>query len=225
MMKKGLFLMLSFLSLTSCKMDLSNIDTKTIEPTSKIVTKTYKLQAFEKVKMECVGPVEIIQNETKNGIVELTAPDNYIDLYKFENKQGTLIIDFVKGNTNIRSKKVNIKVYTSDLVKIENSGAANIKMSYLDTDHLEVVNSGVGSIVIAGIADDVKLINSGVGSINTQAFKALNVKADVSGVGSISCYASERLDANVSGVGSLKYTGNPKYKNTRKTGVGSISEL
>ena len=55
--------------------------------------------------------------------------------------------------------------------------------------------------------------------------KAKSVKADVSGVGGIRCYASERIDGRVSGVGSLKYGGNPQEKQLKRDGVGGISEI
>ena len=98
-------------------------------------------------------------------------------------------------------------------------------MENLDTDRLKVVNSGVGEIRVAGITDDAELICSGVGSIVANDLKALNVKATVSGVGSISCYASNKLEGKVSGVGSLKYAGHPKHLEKHRTGVGSISEM
>ena len=224
-MKKVLFLTMSVLALTSCKVDLSNMGGELIEASENVVTKEYKLTAFEEVKMSGVGNVELIQSESKNGIVELTAPDNYIELYKFESNGKRLDISFTKRAINIHTKDVKIKVYTSDLIKIQNSGAANINMEKLDTDQMEILNSGVGSITISGIADNVELTTSGVGSINASDLKALNVKARVSGVGSIECYASEKIEGRVSGVGSLRYAGNPKVKDTNRTGVGSISEM
>ena len=225
-MKKVMFLMLSVLALTSCKIDLKDWDsTNLIEASDKVVTKAYNLKPFEKVHMRCVGAVEIIQDEKKSGTVELTAPDNYIELYKFENDGDELEINFAKQHINIHTKNVKIKVYTNDLLGLKNSGAASIKMDNLDTDRIEIENSGVGSINISGLADNVTIENSGVGSINAKNLKALNVKANVSGVGSITCYASEKIEGRVSGVGSLKYAGNPKQKDNNRTGVGSISEL
>ena len=206
-MKDVLFLVVSVLVLTSCKIDVGNWGNgERIEPSNEIVTKTYKLSPFEEV-------------------IELTAPENYIEFYSFESKGNKLDIGFKKRNINIDGTKNKIKVYTNDLIKIQNSGAASIRMDKLDTDKLTVVNSGVGEIRVAGITDDADLINSGVGSIVADNLKALNVKANVSGVGSISCYASEKLDGNVSGVGSLKYAGHPKHLEKRRTGVGSISEM
>ena len=224
-MKKVLFLMMSILALTSCKVDLKGWDTNLIEESGKVITKEYKLKPFEEVHMRCVGAVEIIQDEKKSGTVELTAPENYIELYKFENNGDELEINFAKQHVNIHTQNVKIKVYTNDLLALKNSGASSIKMDSLDTDKIDIVNSGVGSITIGGLADNVKLQNSGVGSINAEKLKALNVKANVSGVGSITCYSSEKIEGRVSGVGSLKYAGNPNHKDTKRTGVGSIGEM
>ena len=148
-MKKVLFLTMSVLALTSCKVDLSNMVGDLIEASENVVTKEYKLTAFEEVKMSGVGNVELIQSESKNGIVELTAPDNYIELYKFESNGKRLDISFTKRAINIQTKDVKIKVYTSDLIKIQNSGAANINMEKLDTDQMEILNSGVGASLSA----------------------------------------------------------------------------
>ena len=220
-MKKVLFMMISVLALTSCSIGQMNV----VDPSDNIVTKEYKLKPFEKIQMKGVGNVELIQSEEKSGLVELTAPDNYVEFYKFESDGKKLTINFDKKLVNIQTKDVKIRVYTCDLIKLENSGAANINMDRLDTDIIEITNSGVGHIKIGGVADNVQLINSGVGSIDASKLKALNVKASVSGVGSIDCYASESIKGSVSGVGSLNYNGHPKQKETKRSGVGSINEL
>ena len=222
-MKKVLLLMISVLALTSCS--IGKWEANLVEPSDNIVTKEYKLKPFEEVKMKGVGHVELIQSEEKNGLVELTAPDNYVELYKFESDGKKLTISFAKKTINIHTKDVKIRVYTCDLIKLENSGAASINMDSLDTDIIEIANSGVGHISIGGVADNVVLSNSGVGSIDASKLKALNVKARVSGVGSIDCYASESINGSVSGVGSLNYNGHPKHKETHRSGVGSINEL
>lgn len=220
-MKKVLLLMISVLALTSCSIGQMNL----IDPSDNIVTKEYKLKPFEEVQMKGVGHVELIQSEAKNGLVELTAPDNYVEFYKFESDGKRLNISFAKKSVNIHTQGVKIRVYTCDLIRLENSGAASINMDSLDTDIIVIANSGVGHITIGGVADNVELTNSGVGSIDASKLKALNVKARVSGVGSIDCYASESINGSVSGVGSLNYNGHPKHKDTHRSGVGSINEL
>ncbi|MBQ6377314.1 MAG: DUF2807 domain-containing protein [Prevotella sp.] len=225
-MRKAVLLMAcTVIVLTSCRMNLKGWSTDLIEASDKVVTKEYKLTPFEEVKMNGVGQVELVQSETRNGVVELTAPDNYIELYKFDSDGKELDISFAKKGINIHTKNVKIKVYTSDLVRIENRGAASISMDSLDTDQIEIVNSGVGDIKISGITDDAYLTCSGVGSIRAEGLKALNVKASVSGVGSIECNASEEIEGRVSGVGSLRYSGNPKHQDNKRTGIGSISKM
>ena len=225
-MRKAVLLMAcTVIVLTSCRMNLKGWSTDLIEASDKVVTKEYKLTPFEEVKMNGVGQVELVQSETRNGVIELTAPDNYIELYKFDSDGKELDISFAKKGINIHTKNVKIKVYTSDLVRIENRGAASISMDSLDTDQIEIVNSGVGDIKISGITDDAYLTCSGVGSIRAEGLKALNVKASVSGVGSIECNASEEIEGRVSGVGSLRYSGNPKHQDNKRTGIGSISKM
>jgi hypothetical protein len=224
-MKKVLFLMASVFMLSSCKLNVSEWGLNKIDPSDNVVTKAYKVPAFEQVTMSWVGQVELIQDEKKSGTIELTAPENYQELYKFESEDGRLNIGSARNSINIQTRNVKIKVYTADLTRIQNCGAASINMDSLDTDHLDIINSGVGQISVVGIADDVNLQNSGVGSIEADKLKALNVKANVSGVGSISCYASEKIEGNVSGVGSLDFAGHPKQKNNHRSGVGSINEL
>ena len=220
-MKKVLLLMISVLALTSCSIGKMNL----VEPSANIVTKEYKLKPFEEVQMRGVGHVELIQDEAKSGLVELTAPDNYVEYYEFKSDGKKLNISFAKKAINIHTQDVKIRVYTSDLIKLENSGAASINMDSLDTDIIEITNSGVGHISIGGVADNVELTNSGVGGIDASKLKALNVKARVSGVGSVDCYASESIKGSVSGVGSLSYAGHPKHKDNHRSGVGSINEL
>lgn len=224
-MQRVLILLVCVAALTSCSVNMNGWNTEQIDPSNNIVTKDFKLKPFEKVNMRCVGAVELVQSEAKDGIVEITAPDNYIELYQLESDHAELNIDFTRHGINIQAKQVRIKIYTNDLTKIHNSGAANIWMEKLDTDKIEILNSGVGEIRVSGITDDAKLVCSGVGSIDAEHLKALNVVANVSGVGSITCHASESIEGSVSGVGSLKYAGTPKHKDTHRSGVGSITAL
>ena len=210
-----------------------------------IVEKEYKLDPFTEVTSRVVANVQLVQSDDKNGIVVLSAPDNYIELFDFDSEDNELDISFTRENTNIDPKNVNITVYTTDLTKVRNTGAASVCLDSLDTDVLTVENSGVGSfklhkvladqvsircsgvgdISIDGETQEAELNCSGVGNIHAKDLKSNRVKANVSGVGGISCYASDDIDGNVTGVGSLKYAGHPKQKNLNKPFTGGISEI
>ena len=243
-MKKSLLLMVVvMIALTSCRFSVNGVGL--IDPSDNIVKKEYKLDKFNEVATHVVANVKLIQSETKDGLVILSAPDNYIDLMSFNSKDEKLDIRFIRDNINIHPENVTITVYTSDLLKIKNTGAAEVTLDSLDTDNLEVTNTGignfrlnkvladkvcvkcngVGSISIDGETQDADLSCSGVGSINAEELRSGNVKARVTGVGSISCYASEYIDGKVTGIGGLKYAGHPQKKDLNKPTLGGISEI
>lgn len=232
--------------LTSCvDIHLGNGHGKKIKPSSNIVVKEYKQAPFDKVDIDIVASqVTFIQSQAGDYRVVLSAPDNYVELFEFKVEEGELEVDFARRNVNIEAAGVKLLVYAPSLRKIDNSGVANVKADSLQADELKIENSGVGSmklhnlkatavdvecsgvgnVELQGTAERATLECSGVGSIKAGELKAVAVKAEVSGVGGVSCYASERLKGEVSGVGSLKYSGNPQEKKLNRTGVGKISQ-
>ena len=246
-MEKTFLLMATvIMTLSSCSFNVSSVGPDIIEASSNIVKKEYKLDSFNEVTSHIVADIKLVQDEKKDGVVILSAPDNYIELFNFTSKDGELDISYTRNNINIMAKDVKITIYTTDLLKIKNTGAASISLESLDTDNLDVINSGVGSfrlnnvladminVKCSGVGDisiDGKTINaelscSGVGSIHAKELKSDHVKASVSGVGGITCFASESIEGKVSGVGSLKYAGHPQKTNLNKPSmVGSITEI
>ena len=191
--------------------------------------------------------VQYIQGKANDYRVVLSCPDNYVELFSFEVERGQneLDIEFTRRKINIEAKHVDITIYAPTLSKLENSGIASVEIDRLKTDRLKVVNSGVGTLYLSGLqlmdldancsgvgnvelngeVNRAELVCGGVGSIKGERLKAKAVKAEVSGVGGISCYASETIEGEVSGVGALKYAGNPQAKSLKRTGVGGISEI
>ena len=247
-MKKIVFLSVLFSALlfTSCKFDVNFGDGHKIEPSSNIVKNEYKLSTFDKMDVDVIANVKFIQSSGNDCRVVLSCPDNYVELFGFEvEKDGELEIHFMRKNVNIDPTNVDIIVYAPNLRKLDNCGLAIVEIDRLKGERLELENSGVGDIYLSGLqlveieaecsgvgsmelsgaANRAKLECSGVGSIKAEQLKAKLVKAEVSGVGGIQCYASENIEGEVSGVGSLKYGGNPPGKSLKRTGVGDCSEL
>ena len=243
-MKTNVLVMLAALMLTvsGCKVNLGD-GAEFVEPSENIVKAKYPQEAFDKVENHVVGTIQLVQsNESR---VTLSAPENYIELFEFKNEDGKLDIRFKKDNVSLFTENITIIIYTPNLSKVKNSGAADVHMDNLKTDEIEISNSGVGSFNLANIearkvdvscsgvgsitlygqTDEVELECSGVGSINAKELKAREVDARVTGVGGIDCYASESIKGRVSGVGSLKYAGNPEKKDLHNSMTGGISEL
>lgn len=235
------------LVLASCKFEriASLNDGRMIEPSSNIVKNEYRLSAFDQVDIDVVANVKFIQGSEGDYRVVLSCPENYVELFQFDVDGTELGVEFTRDRVNIEAKHVDITIYAPTLRQLENGGVASVEVDRLTTDRLEVENSGVGSLYLSGLtvrqmdaecsgvgnvelsgtADEARLECSGVGSIKAERLTAKAVRADVSGVGGVSCHATESIDADVSGVGSLRYGGKPQRKNLNRTGVGKITEM
>ena len=231
------------LSVSGCRVNIGDGVTEIIEPSENIVKAKYPQKAFDKVDNHVVGTIQLVQSDKSR--VTLSAPENYIDFFEFENEGGKLDIKFAKKGINIHTEDVVIIVYTPNLREVTNSGAADLHLDSLNTDDFKVINSGVGSfelnniyakkidvscsgvgsINIDGETDQAEYSCSGVGGIHAQEMMAREVKAKVSGVGGIDCYASEYIDGRVSGVGSLNYAGHPERKDLHHNMTGGINEI
>jgi hypothetical protein len=246
MKKSLLFMCLCGLLLSACTFDHLTINGgKMIEPSDNIVKREYPQKSFDQIEVNVIANVKYIQTSDDNCRVVLSAPDNYIDLFRFEVDSHELEVKFVRDNINISPAKVDVTIYSPTLTKIENDGVASIEITSLKGDKLEVENSGVGTMYLSGLnigtieadcsgvgnielggkANKACLDCSGVGSIRAENLEATTVVGDVSGVGGIRCHPVETLHATVSGVGSLQYSGEPQNKRLNRTGVGSITPL
>ena len=243
-MKKSFMLMLAVLTLSvsSCRVNFGGISNR-LEPSENIVKAKYPQPSFDRVENHALGHIRIVQSNQSR--VTLSAPENYIEFFEFENKGGKLNINYAKKSVNMSANDVIIIIYTPNLREVKNSGAADIHLDSLNTGEFKVINSGVGSfelnqinakkidvscsgvgsINIDGQTDEAEYSCSGVGGIHAQEMKARDVKAKVSGVGGIECYATEYIKGRVSGVGGLKYGGHPAKKDLHNSMTGGISEL
>jgi putative autotransporter adhesin-like protein len=127
----------------------------------------------------------------------------------------------LSGASSISSEN---KITGSEEMELNLSGAGDIRME-IDVPKLTAEISGVGSMYIKGQTKDVELGLSGAGSAHCFDLLSENTKVDVSGVGSAEVFGSVKIDAEVSGVGSVKYKGNATDVHQQVSGVGSVSKV
>ncbi len=141
-----------------------------------------------------------------------------------------------------------IKVYVSTVVynHIDVSGASSItgQNKIVNTEDMKLEVSGAGDINMDVTAPAVTAEVSGAGSVNlkgetksfdlelTGASKAHcfdllseKTRVDISGAGDADVYASVKLDAEVSGAGSVKYKGGATSFNQHVSGAGSVKKV
>jgi hypothetical protein len=115
------------------------------------------------------------------------------------------------------------KISNSEDLEMHVSGAGDIRMD-VDAPRLSSRVSGIGSIFLKGQTKDVDLDLSGAGHAHCFDLLSENTKVSISGAGSAEVYASVKLDASVSGAGSVTYKGNATDVSQHVSGAGSVNK-
>ncbi|HOQ80292.1 MAG TPA: DUF2807 domain-containing protein [Candidatus Cloacimonadota bacterium] len=146
----------------------------------------------------------------------------------FKNKTADLVITIclkdikginVKGAASIENST---PLEGSDL-SIRLNGVGAIELTELNYNNINAKLEGTGAIELEGTTNTLYLSLKGVGSIETENLKAYSCKAFNYGIGAISLYAENELEATLSGVGSIEYYGNPKVIK-HVNGIGTIDK-
>jgi len=101
-------------------------------------------------------------------------------------------------------------------------GAGEVKLNQVRGERLDVSYRGAGSMDINGEVKTFRMTAEGVGAVDAKALVANDVDVRFRGIGDVSVYARNRLDAVVQGMGSLTYYGKPRTVNKSASGIGSV---
>lgn len=201
-----------------------------------------KVGAFDQVNLS--GPFEIflkkgdqaaltIETEeiaAEDIVTEIRNHTLYIDIkdrkFKYKDlKKSVIHLTYTKLNKIEWAGAGNIKTETTleaDKFELDISGAGNINMD-LDVNTLVVDMSGAGNVELKGNARSQSVQMSGAGNYNGFDLKSEQAKVEMSGVGNIRVYVTGELTASASGIGAVRYRGNPKNVNKNSSGfLGSI---
>jgi hypothetical protein len=120
-------------------------------------------------------------------------------------------------------KVVSDNILRGEKLTIRHSGAHNIDLA-VDYQKIDASMGGAGNITLEGKAQACDFDMSGTGSIDAYDLKVQDAHCLVSGLGSISCNVENDLNARVSGLGSIKFKGEPKQLRKSVSGLGKIME-
>jgi Putative auto-transporter adhesin, head GIN domain len=176
---------------------------------------------FTAIDVSGIGELLIIPGESEQLTVE--TDDNLQRVVRSEVRNGTLYLDFDSNITVVRLSRMSFTLTIKELERITLSGAATIRVQNLIGTQLTVDNSGVGSVVVSGAVREQHVILSGAGSYDGAGLASDHATVDLSGVGSVVVKVRQRLDATLSGAGSVEYIGTPEV-HTTATGIGTIRQ-
>jgi hypothetical protein len=183
---------------------------------------TRTLPAFTSISNS--GPISIAVDVGKAQSVVASGNQEFLAQLKTEVVDGELRVSMKNHRINGSLGDPKLIVTLPALSRFAMAGAGAATLTHVSGDTLSVEYSGAGSLKADGKVTSLKLEIAGVGSIDTRRLVAEKVSVNVGGVGNVQVYASDTLDADVSGVGSLTYYGNPRTVHKSAGGIGSVSK-
>ncbi len=238
-MKRSIFLAIVF----ALSISTTNAQWKKIKGNGKMTTETRTTSDYDGIK--CSGSFDYILVSGTEGQLTLEGESNLLEHIVTEVKDGKLHVRTKKGK-NISTSwnktiKVTIPVQDVSYVSLSGSGDLWNEGTTLSTGTLDVALSGSGDVVLdvnaqsvsgkvsgsgdltlRGTTNSLKASVAGSGDFHGFDLKSVNTDVSVNGSGDAAVYCSGDLKARVSGSGDIEYRGNPKTKDTKVSGSGSI---
>jgi Putative auto-transporter adhesin, head GIN domain len=205
-------------------------------------TESRSTAEYDEIKLQGFFDLDLISG--KEGEIKVQAEENLLQYIKVEIEGNTLKI-YQDKNKNLQSsrgckilvtvpfEKISALILsgsgdinTKNQIKTDKfeatlSGSGDINID-IDASEVEAKLSGSGGVKLRGKTNDLIARISGSGDINANELLSKNVDAAISGSGDIKVNCSENLEARVSGSGDIIYSGDPKSKDSKVSGSGSI---
>jgi Putative auto-transporter adhesin, head GIN domain len=187
----------------------SSASRSTQEPNGKR-KESRNVSGFEEVELRGVGNLSIEQTGSESLTIE--AEDDVIPKLKTRVINNRLIIASKPDTIIQTTEPINYKLTVKNLSALEVQGTANIEAEDIKTHRLAVIISGAGNVKTTGEADEQQINLSGSSIYRAEDLESKEVRINVAGAGSAVVNVSEELDAEISGVGSVEYIGDPTVK-------------
>jgi hypothetical protein len=152
--------------------------------------------------------------------INLTGRHKKIDKLEFDVYAPEYTEIILDGVADIRSDEL----LTTDEMRIEQDGVGNIYLADVDVQNISFRLEEVGNVDVKGTADEILVVHSGVGNLRLFDLSARIGDLKLSGTGNIDINVSEQLKIDLSGVGDIRYLGNPSMT-VNHTGVGKIIRI
>jgi hypothetical protein len=114
----------------------------------------------------------------------------------------------------------------ADDLKATISGSGKVRVRRLDAKDVKVVVSGAGTVDLgSGRVENLSVTVTGAGDVLAGKLRADSGKVAISGAGTTTLWPEKTLDVRISGVGSVKYYGDPQIVEKHVAGVGSVKRM
>ena len=191
-----------------------------IEGSGNVIEQKLDLADFDSIELRGVTDLDITVGEAFSAMLEVE--DNLAEYVLIDVRRGRLIIELEDDIELDTDEGIILHLSMPELVEMEIKGVSQVNATGIDSDELSIEFSGVGGMELSGKAERLDVALTGVGQLDLRDLEAVDVEVAHSGVGKIHVYASERLDAAMSGIGKIRYSGDPDDVDRAESGLGRI---
>jgi hypothetical protein len=218
---------------------------KTSMPEDKTpVSEGQNLDTFTKIDIQGGGPIFLIQGDSHS--IQIEGPRNIVEDITYEVKDGVLVVRYSRNiwgwmsafdypTITINFKQLDQFVFEggsevvandiqSENLKIEIRGGAKLEMKNLMADLLDLHVEGGANINIDGVVETQALRFAGGTNYEAENLQSTTVNLRTEGAVSVTIWAADALNLDLSGVYNVQYYGNPAITQNVQ-GAGNIEGL
>jgi len=185
-------------------------------------TKTYDYKDFDDIRVQGVYDLEIKVGPDYS--ITVSGEPDRLAKTQIRTFGDQLVLSQEKEKRRVKNNHgLHAVVTLPSLNNIDLQGVGAIVATGIDADDFSIEIEGVGSIEVSGKCGKLRASLEGVGSLDASDLKCEDVVVSVEGMGSAEVYASESVDAEIDGMGSIEVDGNPKDVKKSKSFMSSIS--
>jgi hypothetical protein len=178
-----------------------------------------EVSGFTGVELTAIGDLRIDQTGTDSLTIE--ADTDVLRQLTSDVSGGILRLGVLPGATIDASGPIVYRLTAATLDSIAVAGAGDVTAANLRAGRLAVQISGAGEMRLTGAVDAQTVTISGTGKYDAEGLPSATAEISIRGAGNAVLRVSDRLDATVSGVGSVEYIGDPQVSKDI-SGVGSV---
>lgn len=182
-------------------------------------TEVRELNGFSKIDASGVFQVEIVAQ--KDFSVEVEADDNLLEYIKTDVRNGSLHLETERKLST--SNPIRVRISAPNIEAVESSGAANVVLSELKNDSIEIESSGASKIKVSGETAKLIVDVSGATQVNADGLSAENANIEASGASTVELLVNGNLKTNASGASTIRYAGSPKDVVKKASGASTVA--
>lgn len=191
-----------------------------IKGSGNLKTEKREVSDFKSVDVGGVFKVEITAQ--KDFDVQIEADDNLLQYINTEIDGETLEISTTKRISS--HNPIIVKIGAPDIENLEVSGASSVMLTNLNNESLKIDLSGASNVKIEGNTKNLNVELSGASRLDSGNLQSENISVDASGASKADVFASNRLEADLSGASKVTYSGSPKDLVKKTSGASKINE-